>query len=365
MNLFTKAGPWVVASLFAAASVIGQNTKCAPAQKSFEQGHEMMQSQMMAGYNAPARIDVRGAWDFYATGSFTYWEPVQENMELCIVDDTTAGLANGIYGDVVNMHFKFKPGFKVGLGMNFDHDNWDSFVQYTWFRGTQHARTTESSPFNILETWGSPNVDLDGTISSASEKWKLHMDLLDWELARSHYVGTNLSFRPFFAARAAWIRQNVNVKYATATVEKTVQESSHSWAIGPRAGLYSNWMLGQGFRLYGNGAGDILYTQYTKLKYRDSQRTLATDVVALQDRITQKNAFGLRTHLDMELGFGWGSYFDNNNWHVDLTAGYAFQVFFDQNMFRKYVDDTMPASSILPMGNLYVHGLTMNARFDF
>ncbi len=103
MSLFTKTGPWMVATLSAVASIFGQNSKCAPAQKSFEQGHEMMQSQMMAGYNAPARIEVRGSWDVYASGSFTYWQAIQENMELGVVSNITNPV-HIINGDVVNFH---------------------------------------------------------------------------------------------------------------------------------------------------------------------------------------------------------------------------------------------------------------------
>ncbi len=193
------------------------------------------------------------------------------------------------------------------------------------------------------------------------------MDILDWELARSSYVGTKLTFRPFFAARAAWIRQNQNGAFNTqndvAGTNLLLNNKSQSWAVGPRAGLYTNWMLGEGFRMYGNGAGDILFTQYTKLK--SAQSTQVASVVTNQLTTRQNKLNTIRTHLDLELGFAWGSYFDNNNWHVDLSAGYGFQVFFDQNMFRFFTDGTNVATSLSPNGNLYVHGLTATARFDF
>jgi hypothetical protein len=363
MNLFAKTGPWVVASLIATTSIFGQNNKCAPAQKSFEQGHEMTQSQMMAGYNAPSRIDVRGSWDVFATGSFTYWQPIQENMELGAVYNTAD--VSGIDANIVNPNFDYKPGFKVGLGMNFDHDNWDTFVQYTWFRGS-HTTTTslDSTETSELLPLRAP---LTGHYYFGSQKWKLHMDILDWELARSSYVGTKLTFRPFFAARAAWIRQNLNEAYkdrsGTPNNNDFVSDKTQSWAVGPRAGLYTNWMIGEGFRMYGNGAGDILFTQYTKLT---SALSTQTGSVTANDLTTHQHKLNtIRTHLDLELGFAWGSYFDNNNWHVDLSAGYGFQVFFDQNMFRNFTYSSSDVLSNSPNGNLYVHGLTATARFDF
>lgn len=383
MDLLKKTTPWVVASLLAATSAFGQNNKCPPPQKSFEQGHELVQTQMMAAYNAPARIDVRGAWDFYASGSFTYMQARQENMELGIASDIApANMPTlGVVGNWINMDFDYKPGFKVGLGMNFDHDNWDAFAEYTWFRGHNHKSSNGPTNGTIIPAFGHPNVMETGPsffYNTGKESWNLHMDFVDLELARSYYVGTRLSFRPFFGARGGWIRQRLHTRYENTTLTTTLSapiantpvlgtldtvQKTHSWGVGPRAGIYTNWMLGQGFRLFGDGFADILYTRY-KIHYHEVfTRTAAGTTFPFITH--QSDSDHLRTHLDLELGIGWGSYFDNNNWHVDLAAAYGFQVFFDQNMFRHYEDDVSMATSSSPHGNLYVHGLTASIRFDF
>jgi len=373
MNLLTKTVPWVMASLLTAASAFGQS-KCPPAQKTFSQGEELLPNQYMAAYNAPARIDVRGAWDFYANGTFTYWQAIQENMEPGLVNNSTV-TTDAVNGDIVNCCFKYKPGFKVGVGMNFDHDNWDGYAQYTWFRGVDTTSTTldtNNANITIMPMWGHPSTIQADTFFTQSQRWRLHMDLLDLELARSYYVGTCLTFRPFFGARGAWIRQNNNVTYtntvATSTANTTtISQKSHSWGVGPRAGININWLVGQGFRFYTVGDADILYTRYTKLRSHGSTSIDNVLTTSAQTHVRQNNLSYLRTHLDMELGLGWGTYFDNNNWHVDLFAGYDFQVFFDQNMFRHFngTNAAMAANSISPNGNLYVQGLNTGVRFDF
>jgi hypothetical protein len=73
----------------------------------------------------------------------------------------------------------------------------------------------------------------------------------------------------------------------------------------------------------------------------------------------------LRTHLDFELGFGWGSYFDNNNWHIDLSASYGWQVFFAQDMFRHFESTSYIGGNTNPHGDLFVQGLTATLRVDF
>ncbi len=360
MNQFTKTKNWIITSLLLTTASFA-NDKCA--KKSFEQNREMNYLQMVPAYNAPSRIDVRGSWDVYAEASFTFWQPIQDNMDLGFVmsDSSVPSTQN-----VINMDFNYVPGFKTGLGINFDHDNWDSYLEYTWFR-SEHGNITHLDPTNtnvfINNNWGTPSST---HFFDAKEHLRLHMDLLDWELARSYYVGTKLSFRPFFAARAAWIRQKMNVVYGqdeNFTSAAFSKNKSHSWGIGPRAGLYSHWILGSGVRLYGNTMADILFTQYRRLKTFNGQND-ASGALASGTKTIQKDLNCLRTHLEAELGLGWGSYFDNNNWHIDLSAGYGFQVFFDQNMFRKFTDEDSQ-TSFNPNGNIYLHGLTATARFDF
>lgn len=374
MSLIEKTGLWVVASVAAISSVFAQTSnKCpCPAPEPKCPPCNVPVAPTMAAYNAPARVDVCGSWDVFASASFTYWQPVQDNMELGVVNDTAVS-GTGFNGNVINSNFDYKPGFKVGLGMNFDLDNWDTFLEYTWFRGAHNTSSSQAAggTSTIYSLWGAPSGVGGDDFYAASQRWKLHMDFLDWQLGRHYFVGTKLTFRPFFAARAAWIRQNLSATYSDASAAATtpgssydVSKKSHSWAIGPRAGLCTNWMVGEGFRLYGNGAGDILFTQYTRLSSSEvavSAAGVAGDTFAVH----QRKLNTLRTHLELELGLGWGSYFDNNNWHVDLSAGYGFQAFFDQNMFRHFTDDTNTVTSNVPNGNLYVHGLTATARFDF
>ena len=121
MNVLDQAKPWVVASMLAATALFGQDSgkdkdKCRP-HKSYEQSSEMAQAQMMPGYNAPARIDVRGSWDVYVTGSYIFWQPTQDGMEVGFSSD--AAEATALSGTLIQAGDSYKSGFKVGLGMNF------------------------------------------------------------------------------------------------------------------------------------------------------------------------------------------------------------------------------------------------------
>lgn len=320
----------------------------------------------------PAGIRVSDAWDFFAWGTFTYWNPSQDNMELGIISDASNSLY-WVNGNMVNLHYEYKPGFKIGLGVNLDRDYWDLLAEYTWFRGdqTKHISLDPTGNKGFLPRWAFPSL-FSPEYFGGKEKWRLHMDLLDFVLSRDYCVTNSIDFCTLFGVRAAWIRQNLSAYYLNETTGlwavKNVQvtSNSNSWAVGPKVALHTNWLLGKGCRIYGNGAGDLLFTRYTHLRFHQ-QGTTSTGAVGTGFLLSvrEKDVNCMRGHLELEFGLGWGTYFSHHHSHVDLSAGYGFQVFFDQNMFRIFLDDQSCATSLVATGNLYVHGLNTSLRFDF
>ena len=402
LNLLKKTTPWMVASLFVATSVFGQDSgpcakpcapKCdakpcppKPCPKPCPQPCPPTQvcpqdpccpawptPVLNAAYNYPARTQTRCPWDLDFNVSFIYWQPIQENMELGFENVAApvnqAFTTNGISADTINMDFNYKPGFTIGAGGYFDHDNWDVQLLYTWFHNTNNQSATAQPASQIFPAWGIPAFNGANVYNTASERWTLKMDLADIDLGRWYYVGMKLTFRPSFGARAAWIRQNVNVVYqnvgnmnvGTADTQ-TLQASSSSWAIGAKAKLDTNWIIGSGFRLFGSGEGDLLFTKYTRRSLSQIQNPTT---VAAPFTIRGRRIYAVRPHLDLELGLAWGTFLDCNNWYMDFAASYGFQVFFNQNMFRHFDNVTMMGNSVSPNGDLFVHGLTATFRLEF
>jgi hypothetical protein len=159
--------------------------------------------------------------------------------------------------------------------------------------------------------------------------------------------------------RAAWIKQHRSCAYKNvldSTFGINDLEKSHSFGIGPRFSLDTNWMIGDGFRFMANSAFDLLYTRYVRTLH---VHDIVANAVALSVFKRQVDISVLRPHLDLELGFAWGTYFDCHKWHFDLSASYGFQIFWRQNMFA-FVQGRQSN-----YGNLYVHGLTLTAKLDF
>ncbi len=411
-----KTIPWMVASLLATTSIFGQNQKdqsgccvppppvCKPAKCCVTQ---VPQEPRVCAYNAPAEINVgcQCDIDIFVTASFLYWQVLQDNMTIGLTDNIPVGLTAAgagteasIQGNFIESKFHFKPGFKVGAGLNLQIDDWWAFAEYTRVHGDTDTHSNgPKSPTNdptIFATFIHPfltqasfNLGAGQLFHTVKSSYRSNLDFVDAELGRTYYVGRRLIFHSSWGARAAWILQNIHVTYDNISAAGTVDPSlligslpstvnviqrSRSWAVGPRAGLTMDWMLGCGFRFFGSGYGDVLYTKYklqdkTTLLPKTVGVNTATALVAGRSVsiITKDRPRGLRAHLDMEMGLGWGTYFDNYMWHFDLSAAYGWQVFFDQNMFRHYTTSSMVASNVVPNGNLYVQGLTVTARIDF
>jgi hypothetical protein len=328
----------------------------------FEQGYELCNNKYPAAYNAPARIDVQCSWDFFATASFLYWHVDQEAMDLAYAYPTASSSdhePNG--GNALVQSFSYNPGFKVGLGADFEHDNWVGFVEYTWYhqQTTTGKHVADSDYSYNTSTWFDETV-FGALASEISSKWRVNLDMIDATLSRPFYQGRKLTVVPFGGLRGAWVRQNMRVTATTSTGYPQVSHNnSHSWSVGPRAGMQVHWLVGCGFRVEGDVGGSLLFTRYTSVGHRD------TDLAATYDALLGYSDYNTVTPTaDMGIGLGWGSYFDRQNYHFDLVATYDFNVFFGQNMMRQLANVVNGYSQCAP-GDLHLHGLTLTARFDF
>jgi len=316
-----------------------------------------------SAYNHPAGIDVCGSWDFYVTGTFLWWEPIQEQMEFA---ETTFASPSTSTGSVHKLSFDWKAAFKVGIGYAWGYDNWDSYLQYTRVNTTMSSSATLGTGVgeSLNDAWLTQSPGL-ATINRVTEKWSLDHNMFDLECGRPYYNGKHLTFKAHYGLRGGWIDQTT---YVTAFDEAndataTGTYKSDSWLIGPRAGIYTKWQLDEGFRFFGNAAASLFYQKFSKISVREPYINNTA-----QWYFSEDHSIGyVNTSVDMLLGLGWGTYFDRNNWHFDLAIGYEAQVYFNQNMMRYLQQMSLwtTANVLTKPGNLMFHGLNVTARLDF
>ena len=360
------------ASLYAQETASSTSVESLPLCQTFEQGYPLESDKYSAAFSAPARWQVQTSWDVFLTGSFTYWYADQDGMELAypaiFSGNTPLGSDQGEY---LVQEFNYHPGFKVGLGMNFNNDHWLGFIEYTWVRQIMNVGATvasdprEGTPFWSLSSWLVSN----GTPLRAeqiSSSWKLNIDLLDATLSRPFYQGQKLTILPFGGIRAAWIRQYLLVDTAAydysadpvvlAPSHTQSHNRSHCWSMGPRVGLQGHWLLDWGFRLESDIAGSVLYSCYTTVAINNEPFPGAS-----ANGVQLKNVNTIRPMADMSMGLGWGSYFDRQNYHLDLLATYDFNMMWGQNMMRSLADAANQAVGHTAP-DLHLQGLTLTLR---
>lgn len=111
----------------------------------------------------------------------------------------------------------------------------------------------------------------------------------------------------------------------------------------------------------GDGGIGILFTQYTTLFHEED--AAEAGAVPSVFSISYPNYNCVRPMANLGLGLGWGRYLKCGRYHFDLAADYDFNVFWDQNMMRTVADDF--TFGIPSTNDLFLHGLTLTARFDF
>ncbi len=367
----------------------------------FEQGTPLKQSEMQmkeqqdankmgqfpAAYPQAASVRLENSCDFWVTGSFIYWMASSDgfNVAQFPIANAITGTANATsgYGTVpeawpTGVGFsdfikpKFKPGFKVAIGWDTGFDDWSFMAEYTWYRANESNNVTASAGSQFYLDDAPANVPVSATLN-----WHDKMQLLDFGLARCFYVGKRVTMNFMMGARAAWFtdKLQMNGSNAGGTQYFTSVAKTQSWGLGPRIGLDSMWVIGGGFRVDGRAAGSLLFTRYTRLNY-DSTTTLKGDGTAVPagfqvvdlDLSTSGCSNGkydvMRPNAELGLGFGWGTYCCDNEFHFDIAARYDMQVFWDQNMVRTVVESVNNATGWNPRDQFY-QGLTLTLRLDF
>ena len=326
---------------------------------------------------------VPGPFKYSVDASFTYWYAKEDGLnvaESAILVPLGRTLAPP-NATVFKQDSGYKPGFKVGIGME-SSNHWDLHAEYTYFRGsttTSKAAPSNTSDLTAIGIWNlddwflqtTPFTEQSIAATHLSSTWKLGMDLGDLTVSRPYMKDRGFCFSPFGGLRTVWFRQHMNINATQAAgsiggsgflLPQPLQSrnSSNAWALGPRIGTEGKYGLPMGFRLDGLVAASLLYTQFTSVKHYEGR---AATFMRYPLQTSMNNYNCVRPVIDVNLGLGWGMKFCQK-YEVDLAASYDFSYFWGQNMMRSMMDEFWGGTA---SGNLdlYFQGLTITAGFKF
>jgi hypothetical protein len=274
----------------------------------------------MAGYAAPAAVEVDNSWDMNGKFAYTYWYAGQDAMDVAYVAPVEA---TGTAGSVVTQDFGYRSGFKIGLGIDTQCDDWAMDIDYTWYN---HHKIGATSGAVALNDWFPATAVARTSATGVTSTWSLKMNMVDVAAGRPFYQGKRVVVAPSAGLRVLWLHQNMDIVGGA----NTFSGESRSWAVGPQATVKTHWMLPGGFRVEGLMGSSVLYTRYTTV-------SVATTTTAVGTASSAQSKVGtIRPTMDAGMGLGYGAYAFNNKFFFDVSARYDFMQFWSQNVLRNF-----------------------------
>lgn len=355
------------------------------------------QTMTCGAQTAPARPMTMGdkcrcGYGWFVEFDVIYWHPKVGGTEFAYTDDSpvlqvaannTANPGFPVKGRVKDIDFGWDWGFKVALGYNFDHDNWDGLIKYTRLdsEGSESTRPGQNSLVVPLRGSSSitngPNVvNVDpqptGTFiycASAKSEFDIDYDRLDLEMGRNFFVSPKLSMRPYVGLVAAWIDLYQNIRYSGGAPSSSnlgldvntvhIHDESDFKGVGPKLGFDSKWYLGHKFSVFGNistalvyGHFDVSHQEYYSLLEDTNEISLNGDT----NRFAPNSVY--------ELGLSYDTYLNDNKQHLSLALGFEGQYWFRVNQMLK-IDDFAVLKFERFSEDVSFHGVTFKIRLDF
>ncbi len=310
---------------------------------------------------------------WYLFADALYWHADVGNTDWAYVNTNTTLPAGTITPlSAYHIDFKWDWGFKIGIGVNMDHGQWDSDLYYTWFRTSRVNNLSASLTQFANDTH---DVILSGFIGAKYDQ-KLSFNMIDWELGRDHFVSKHLAVHPHIGLKGGWIDQKIRGFFIysppgtlTPNSAQRLRIKNDFWGIGAAGGVNTSWMLGNVdthyFSLKGDLGGALMYGHFSSGYYYD---TITLPVSAGAPNVTQAQQFnGLNRNLAVPmlqtaLALGWDTEFNDDRCHFGLKVAYEFQYWFRQSQI---VANPVVATFFRLSDDLALQGLTIDFRFDF
>ncbi|NGX49338.1 MAG: hypothetical protein K940chlam5_00936 [Candidatus Anoxychlamydiales bacterium] len=323
-----------------------------PQKKKYSQGHLIENSQVMPGYNAPAKIDIGKELDVFATATYLFYQPIEKGLVYAQSSDNPTVTI----GKFFEMHSSYKSAFKLALGFSTASDSWAYTAEYTRVHFSKVKRLEQIA----INTW-IHFATIPEEMTDIRAKWGLKLDTLDLTFERSFYGGTYLLLTPLFGVRGGYLDQSFNTDSTRRSDAELLYSRSKidSHFIGLIAGAKTKYLFFWGFNLFADVKASLLYQKF-KVKNRQNS---ATTPSALFDNSTNTIRY-INPNLLISTGLEWGSYFSNNTRHISFLVGYDANVFFNQNLMAELKDLRINGRTA-DIGDLFFHGIIANLKINF
>lgn len=235
---------------------------------------------------------------FFVKGDLLYWLPeisgLSSNFGSGSVENTTSEGIPSILSTEIDRDpsFQWSPGYRLGLGWQFDPNGWEIGGIWTDFQGK-------------------------GTKTLNQGSWKVKLQQLELSALYNAYL-SSVHLQPFIGLRGASIRQNLYSQVVTDVLSglktqtdiRTFQDKQQFYGLGPLFGLNTTYLFNHGLSLYGNFSFALLYGNH-HLNFNDQEVLTSVSTPSQIYSTIQKRMRAFDFNLDLSLGVQWEYLFDN------------------------------------------------------
>lgn len=316
---------------------------------------------------ALARPEVQGN-GYFLTLDILYWHAKVGGTEYSYTDNDLS-FTLPVIGRTRDLGFGWDWGVRFGAGYNFEYGGWDTYVNFTLFDTNDGQKTTAGLNGTVIPLRGTSYI-VDGDFSShsfthcneATSQFDLDFERIDVELGRNYFISKELALRPHFGLVTAWINEDQVTRYTGGSVlginTVNVKDRNDFWGIGIRTGLNTKWFIGNGFSIFGNASGALVYGYY-EVQHKEWYTPSPTNYLRLN-----ANMHRFSPTAQLTLGLSYEQYLNNDKQHISLSLGYDVQYWWRQNQMLQ-INDNFGIRYGRYSEDLGFYGITLDIRWDF
>lgn len=297
------------------------------------------------------------SWNISA--DFLAWYASEEVTSIW-ADVITVG-SNTSSWEALSFNFKWDYGFRIGALHSLAYDHWDTAFYWTWFH-TDAKHTIDHSPNTTIIPEFFAAFLSGNSPRSMSVKWRIYLNMFDWELGRRYCICKGLSFRPFLGLKGGWINQSIHGQYYDLTIDKVLTDNSaqerlknNFWGIGTIGGINTEWRLFDFRCHFFDFFGDFsMATMLGTWSCSDEYNNTALEVSTVSMKNSMLGALMFRGFM----GIKWDGNPNAGRLHFSSKLGYEMQLWLNQLRIATFQLQRLH-------GDLSFQGITLNCRFDF
>ncbi len=295
---------------------------------------------------------------YFMTLEPLYWYARVYNTSFAYTNQK-ASTAIPLRGSTKDLNFGWNFGFRIGLGSNFDCDQWDVNGTFTVYRSHFWGSSRAGQLNTLIPLRGA--VITKKRVSQAKSTFVLETYQVDLELKKHYFISSNLFFRSIMGLKNVWIDQKQQIRYTGRDLglnRAHIEDDCDYWGLGIRGGMESKWNLKGHFYLQGLFSGTLLYG-FFNIDHKERLTPSKDLKVKLTD-----NKHRFVPTVQWVMGIGWGSYLDNHTYYLDLSLSYEGIYWWRLNqMIKIYEYDAYRYDNF--NDDVSIHGLTLTFRWYF